>query len=604
MKDRVFRQGPAKGTLAWTLLYLFSTAEEVSNLRTGASNSDTLWDNLLDNPTEAVAGLTAIRQEAYLPVTALNASVLDRVLQEDRADELESLWPYLARPEPGAFATISRWSSRLGRPRQWSALVQAEAGRLTPEIVGSVIDLLGNSIDLLRLRASLALHGPTAHTRNPARRWRISRVGAETLDVLAQEAKRSSNSQAMLTTIGWARHDIHHDSPKAVEKWLQEAFEEGEHSPSAWLLGGMESAELVVASVLLSALPSASSNIQVIILKALARISHCSDGENFPYDIHKVIAKVPQDIRARLSILPKGTETLLNSVRDAVKETESGYAWQQALMFMDKSIEWLDEKSLESKKDCIKRLKAIGGQFYVLAGGIKAGDVDFDSWKGPYWANTDKAAAPLVQDERIQETLIALLAEMESTNNYIKYSNHLLTASEAVARKSPDTFARLASPEDWEPVFTEWAQYRDQWSERLAAVRLLGRLRRVTPRVAQALGAAMEDNPYTQHAAYASVSDFRHIEGDVFQDVLSMLDNPSAATSAAAARLLVSAAKAGIDVEKRRRILYTLQEVVRKPSATRPIFLMEEAFSGVMFPRFVGTLDEILYRAIFDISGA
>lgn len=604
MKDCVFRKGHAKGTLAWTLIYLFNAAEEVERLGTRDSNSDALWNDLLDAPYEAVKGLIAAGLEAGLPITTRNAVILDRVLQKDRADDLEPLWPYLGRPEPSAVATISRWSSYLGRPGQWSALVQAEAGRLTPEIVGSVIDLLGDSNDLLRLRASLALHGPTAHTKNPVRRWRISRVGMETLDVLAQEVKRSSSSHSMLSVMGWVRHDIHHDSPKAVEKCLQEVFEEGEHSPAAWLLGGMESAEQDVMSVLLSALPSAPPNTQEIILKAFARLSYCSTGVGLPSgDIHKVIATVPEDIRIRLSILPKGTETLLHSVRDAVQETQSGHAWQQALMLMHKSSEWLDEESLDSREACIKRLKAIGGQEYIFAGKVSAGDVDFDSWKGPYWTNTDKAAAPLIQDERIHETLIALLAEMESTNNYLGYSNHLLTATEAMARKSPETFARLASPEDWEPVFTEWAQYLDNWSERLAAVRLLGRLRRVTSRVTQALRAAMEDNPYTQHAAYAAVGEFRYIEGDVFQDVLSMLDDPSAATSVAAARLLVSAAKSGIDVEKRRRIINTLQEVIRKPSATRPIFLMETRLNGVMYPKFVGTLDEILYRSIFEISG-
>lgn len=607
MEDCVYRNGSANGTLAWTLLYLFNTSEEIEKLGTGPSDSDALWDDLLENPSEAVAGLIAAGLEADLPVTTRHATILDRVLQKDWANDLESLWPYLGRPEPGALATISRWSSRLGRPSQWSALVQAEAGRLTPEIVGSVIDLLGDSTDLLRLRASLALHGPTAHTENPLRRWRISRIGADTLDVLAREAKRSSNSQAMLTTIGWVLHDIHHDSPQAVEKWLQEVREDGAHSPAAWLLGGMESAEEEVVSVLFSRLPSAPPSTQKIILKALARLAFCSKGVNLPSgDIHKVIATVPEDIRTRLSILPNGTETLLNSVRDAVKETQSGQSGQLALMLMNKSSEWLDEASLGDRGACIKRLQAIGAQEYIIAGGLKAGNVDFDMWKGPYWINTDKAAAPLAQDERIQETLIALLAEMESTNNYyLGYSNHLLTATEAVARKSPDTFARLASPEDWEPVFTEWARYRDHWSERLAAIRLLCRLRRVTPRVAQALRAAMEDNPYTQHAAYAAVGEFRHIEGDVFQDVLSMLDSPTTATSAAAARLLVSAAKAGIDVEKRRRIINSLQEVVRKPSATRPIFLMETTgLNQIMSPRFVGTLEETLYRSIFEISGA
>lgn len=606
MKDCVFRQGSAKGTLAWTLLYLFNTAEEVERLGRGPSNSDALWDGLLDNPSETVAGLIAAGIEEGLPITTRNASILDRVLQKDRADDLEPLWPYLGRPEPGAVATISRWSSRLGRPSQWSALVQAEAGRLTPEIVGSVVELLGDSTDLLRLRATLALHGPTPYAENTLRRWHVSRVGAETLDVLAQEAKRSSNSPSILTTMRLVHSDIHHDSPKAVEKWLQDICENGEHSPAAWLLRGMASAEHDTVSVLLSELPSASPNIQEIILYALARLSHCSKGAGLPPgEIHKVIAKVPEDIRIRLSILPGGTKTLLNSVQGAVKETQSGQAWQQALMLMNKSSEWLDEKSLTSREACIRRLQDIGEQEYTKVGQVSSGDVDIYEWKGSYWAITDEAAAPLAPDERIHETLIALMAEVESTSNYLGYSKHLLTATEAISRKAPDTFARLATPEYWEPVFTEWVRYRDHWAERMAAVRLLGRLRRVTPRVTQALRAAMEDDLYTQHAAYAAVGEFRYIGGDVFQDVLSMLDSSSAATSAAAARLLVSAAKAGIDVKNRRQIINALKEIVRKPSATRPIFLMEiSGLNYVMSPRFVGTLDETLYRSIFEISDA
>jgi hypothetical protein len=370
IKDRVFREGSAKGALAWTLLYLFNTAKEVGMLGTGPSNSEALWDTLFDAPSKAVVSLVTTGLEEGLPITTRIASILDRALQEGRVDDIEPLWPYMGRPEPGAVATISRWSSRLGRPSQWSALVQAEAGRLTPEIVGSVIDLLSHSTDLLHLRASLALHGPTPHTNNPTRRWRVNRIGAETLDVLAQEAKRSSNSQAVLTTMSWVQCDIHHDNPLAIEKWLQQLCDEGEQSPASWLLSRMESAEQDVVSVLLSRLPSASPIGQEIILKALARVAYCYN-RGLPGEFHKVIAKVPEDIRTRLTILPKGTETLLNSVRDAIKDTESGYAWQQALHLMSKSSEWLDDASLESKEACIKRLKAIGAEEYISAGEIK-----------------------------------------------------------------------------------------------------------------------------------------------------------------------------------------------------------------------------------------
>lgn len=605
IKDYLFRKGSAKGTLAWTLLYLFNTANEVEKLGKGHSSFDELWNDLLDSTSESAAGLIAAGLDHKLPITTRNIFILDRVLQKGQASDLEPLWQYLGRPEPGAVATISRWSSYEGMPRLWSALVQAEAGRLTPEVISSLIDLLGSSTDLLRLRASLALHGPIPYTTNPLRRWRISHVGSETLEVLAQLAKRPSNSQSMLTTIGCVRHDIHHDDPKAVEKWLEEVNKKGVHSPAAWLIAGMESADREVISILLSGLHSAHPDIQEILLIALSRIAFCSKGTSFPTgDIHKDIAVVSKDIRSRLSVLPEGTKTLLNSVQDAIKETESGYAWQQALILMNKSSIWLDETSLSSSEACLERLKAIGGQQYVIVDELKAGSTDFGYHKGSYWANTDKAVASLNQDDRILEMLIELLKEIESTPKIVGYSKHLLTATEAVARKFPDLFARLANPEVWEPLLSEWAVHNHGWAERLAAIRLLGRLRRVTPRIAQAIKVAMEDDPYVQQATYASIGEFRYIEGDVFQDVLLMLGNTSTATSAAAAKLLVSAAKAGIDVEIRRRIINTLQENVRKPSAKHPVYQMETRGSSyAMFPKFVGTLDEIFYRAIFEISG-
>jgi hypothetical protein len=202
----------------------------------------------------------------------------------------------------------------------------------------------------------------------------------------------------------------------------------------------------------------------------------------------------------------------------------------------------------------------------------------------------------------VLQLLLSWLASADVTADPNGYFSHLLTATEAVARFSPDAFAALASPEFWEPILAEWAQYGERWTARMAAVRLLGRLRRVTERGARAMRSAMNDVSFVQQAAYSSVFEFRRVEGDILPELLQSLEDPSAGVAAATTQLLVGIARAEVTSADRRRIVRSLQQAATRTSMIRPVYLMQDK-AGSMSIRFVDRLDRILYRAIFEISG-
>jgi hypothetical protein len=150
-------------------------------------------------------------------------------------------------------------------------------------------------------------------------------------------------------------------------------------------------------------------------------------------------------------------------------------------------------------------------------------------------------------------------------------------------------------------MLAEWAETAEHWATRVAAVRLLGLLRRVTERISVALRAAMKDVSFVQEAAYDSVSEFRRMKGDVVPTLLGLLDDPSADVAASTAGLLVSLARGEGSTADRRQILRGLQDAVARSPGTRPVYLMQELDWTMSF-RLAGRLDRILYSAIFEVS--
>lgn len=592
---RVFR-GPRSNYLAWTIIYLRTTAMEVESLGTGSESDESQWDRLLEKDLQAaVYDLVATGQEQGIPVSAREASVLDRILQTDRRMDLEGLWPYLERPSPGAMGTIARWVTRHDQAGNWSALVQAESGRLTPEVVVSVIDLLDASADRTRHRAALALHGtyPYTSNHNRNRRWSVRRIGNEVVEAVARCATEPTSSPGKVTTLNCFHSNLHHDDPKALEHWLEQAAANNQQTPWAcWILSHMQSADAKLLPLLIREIASGPPVRQHALLAGLARLASCS--HNFKVeanDIQSKLAAISTELRASIKVPPQGAVTVLGVIIEADRNPHSGDRLQEARRRLEAKLIWL-----EDDKANVEQLKKIGHQLY-----IKFGERSDTS---SYWGATDKVAAPLAENAEALKLLVNWVSSLDLASDSTGYAHHILTATEAVARVSPIAFAVLASPDYWESLLCDWACYGNHWTARMAAIRLLGLLRRVTPQVTRALRSAMYDEPLVQQAAYLSVSEFRRIEGDILPELLELLDDPNASVVAATTQLLVNMARSEITSAQRRQILAKLKEAASRPSSVRPVYLMSTSTSSFHWSiQFIDRLDQILYVAIFEVSG-
>lgn len=594
---RAYRGRYPTGAFPWGLVYLSAAAAEVEAAGADSAAGDGQWTRLVgpDRPA-AVAALVAAGMDAGMPVGAREAAVLDRVVQsgEAAAADLDGLWPVLDCPDPGALQAVARWTGRPDRAGQWAALVQAEAGRLTPETIRPVVDLLLDSTDRLHHRAALALHGRTPSGTNRNRRWSVRRVGVDAVETVARLATRPDCPPVVRTSLNWVQTDIHHDDANALDRWLARGADGGRDPATAWILESMESVRGELVPRLLAALASGPPGLQRMLLFGLAQIAYCSPAlRESPASVRDALAAVPRDVRAGVSVLPDGPAALLNIARRAAEAAggEAGRVARANQMVRDQ-LAWVDDPHLADEQAARRRLAVIGDPLYV----------QLDT----YWANARKAAEPLAENADVLALLLSWLSSDHGADVRSKVVPDLLTATEAVACLSPLAFTARADPDVWEPILTEWAQSQDHWTARMAAVRLLGRLRRVTDRVVAALRTAMNDVSFVQWAAFESACEFRRVDGDILPDLLSLLapgGGGGAGVAAASARLLTGVARADATSAERRPIIRGLQDAVARPSCARPVYLMERDITGHYYIRFVDRLDRILYRAIFEISG-
>ncbi|MFC1435439.1 hypothetical protein ACEZDB_32840 [Streptacidiphilus sp. N1-3] len=586
----VHRHAYPTGRFAWGVLYLETTAAEVVALGTTSVGDTAQWEMLLGPEWQAgVEALVAAAADGGLRLTPRAASVVNRVVQSGRAAVLERLWGHLESPDPQAMAIATRWTTAEPEAERWKALVQVEAGRLTPENLDQLVELLSESTDRLRLRSALALHGPTPYGRNRERRWSVSRVGAEAIEAVARHCSQGDHAPAVRSALSWMRSAIHHDDAEALNRWLAEAAVHPD-SPAHWILGSLESIDDALLAPLLEALPSAPPWRQHSLLLGLGRLADCTTvlrgSENA---VRAAVAAVPTEVRQELRFIPEGPVTYLKAAA-AATEQQGEAVPESAQLPLDPEKSWLDDTCVAHPALCLHRLRNLGSSLYIQLGS--------DS----YWARANETALTLAENEPALRLLLSWVERSSPVEGSEKFLHHLLTAIDALAQVSPIAFKAVAEPDVWEPILTEWVQTADHWTTRLAAVRLLGLLRRVTERVAVALSAAMNDVSFVQQAAYDAAEEFHSMKSDITPELLRLLDDPDAAVAASTARLLVYLARGEGLLTDRRRILRGLKDAVAGPVGGRNVYLMHEG-EARMSIQFVDRLDQVLYGAIFELSG-
>ncbi|GAA0542911.1 NACHT domain-containing protein [Actinomadura livida] len=588
---RSHRLGSPTGHLPWGLLYLNAVAAEVDRIEAVPTGGGAAWEQLTGpDPRAAVDALIEAAGGGGVRVTPREAAVLGRVVESGGTEVLRPLWAHLECTDAAALAIVARLDGTDGVVRRWKALVQVESGRLTPENLVAVIDLLAESTDRLRFRAALALHGrrPTSHNRN--RRWSVKRVGTRVVEILAEQARRLDIPRSVRTSLRWVQHDVHHDDAEALDHWMSAASRDD--PAAAWILGSVESLDPALVTRLADALPGAAPALQRTLIEALARLAYLNP-TNLAASRDSVctaIASVPEPTRRAASVLLNGPATCLKVAEQAVAEYDTDEARHAgAVKMIEGSSVWLDDECLADSEACMKRLRELAFNHYLPGG---------------YWSQPYAVAATLSGDEDVLRLLLSLVESASLNDEPELVLGDLLAATCALAEASPYAFTASADPDVWESILTELAEVGYQWNTRLAAVRLLGLLRRVSGNVVAALRTAVNDVSPVQEAAYASAEQFRHMQRDVIPDLLALLDLPDAGVAASTTRLLVGLAKAEGATTDRRRILRGLREKAAGSERPRHVYLMRSNdTTGEMWIEHVDRLDRILYRAILDIRG-
>ncbi|MFE0677065.1 hypothetical protein [Streptomyces sp. NPDC058867] len=592
---REHRLSQPTGHLPWGLLYLNATAAEAITMEAVPTDGDANWDLLRErDPQAAVAGLLEAGIEEGLRITPREALLLTRLVESDRGDVLGPLWAHLRCPDRAARAIVSRWTDSDPAAARWAALVQAEAGHLTPGNVSKVIELIGASTDRLRLRAALALHGTTPHGKNRDRRWSVRRVGAASLDTLAGHLRRTDLPPVVLSSLEWVRCDIHHDDGTAIDTWLEQ-LASGSGGSAEWIVESIESIDAGLLPRLLAALPRMPAAGQRALLTALCKLAHNQPEVMNPLtdSVHAAVTSVPETVRGALRVVHEGPAAYLKAARKAVTDHRADERLQAAERLVVEAGVWLGGDALDSAGSCMERLKVIGEGQYITIGLSK---------NSGYWAEADTAAAPLRGDDDVLRLLLAWVESVNPADDTDDELGHLLTALNALAQAAPHAFTALADPDVWEVILTECSETAPHWNKRLAAVRLLGLLRRVSGRISAALCTAMGDVSFVQKAAYTSVARFRQVTGDIIPELIGRLNGPDAAVAASTARLLVALAQAEGATADRRRILLGLRQAAAGPAGLRGVYLMLDYDEAPeMSVEFVDSLGRLLYRAILEI---
>jgi hypothetical protein len=567
-----------------------------------------LWLRLGRNP--GPRELAALRGHALaegLVLTRTAAQILDRLL-EARGNEpmIESILPLLEHQEMDTLPIVEGW---LDHPNamiaRYAALCFSEDQGLSQRTVRAILELLQDEQDLWRHRAARLIHHPSVTPDEPTRT--LSGLGRETVEFLTQESiRRHLDAPQVSLMISWLNHDLIHDSAEIFEQWLRSVDHGGAGAAVAQsLLRGIEAMTEPVWEVFLAGLRQNRPAVQIALLTSLCRLQYkervkkervlkrISDEQWASF-----LTAIPDMILEPLAehrISTAGPLELVQAARQALDQRE-GLSDGQAVALVGDLLRKLFSTSfadiLRLDSEAMKKeMKAVA----ALALYSPNPDVQ---------RATREAAVQLKEDQELFRFallwLAKLLQDSVQDSRFDSKRSYLLQLMAAAAELAPATFSNLADPEELEPLLILTVKCHNNYTGRVAAVTLLGFLRRVTTEGVEALHAALKDVIYVQQSALDAVLRFRRLDGEILPLLFEGLYHPSAMAGYATAQLLAALGRSDrTHPEQRRQILRALADAVRDPRSDRVVYFGYVNARIQALPR----LNHSYYRAMMQVAG-
>jgi len=600
----------------WSPVVLGTIVNDVLTHFENISSVDGLWLALANFPDVAkIEKLYEAGIQKGLTLTRIAAMTLEQLLNVGNEEIIHKFLPLLQDPTPDAIPVIEGWLEHWDEfIVNHAALLLSEKGRrLSPRTIQGLLKLLKSRVDRSRIRARLVLHGGIIAVTREQRVFRASELGEEVINALGQTINDYKEELPSVVHAAYlTQYDIIYDDPNLIEQWAeivntnadganiaeQNLKNISELTPEGW-------------KAFRHALADGNNRVRKAMMYSLCWLLLPANKQNYTEDpsswLKDLSIEGMEDIRALV-------------IYDTYQKITPCPVIESALIALQRKHEnpvinliEAAEKALEEY--AISAATALAGEvgdIKNVLGYIALSNTFPCDTGGSLFRNASEKYGVIINNEpEIFQLLVAWLAETLANSvcneGYFRKLTVLLADVAVYAELSPATFVNLARENNLEPLLAETVKKHDWIPGRVAAIKLISYLDKITTSTVNVLQDALFDEHEVELAVIETFTRIRRIEGDMLEQLFGKLYDDSAKVAYTSAQILSLLGRSErTKPEQRKEILKKLADAVRSPNSKRGIYEIIGTGSGddsFLRLSYQEKLNQAFFQALLEVSG-
>lgn len=628
---------------------------------------DSQWAALLDMPRQAevvkVIQASAIKKTRYLTSDAVAS--LDGLLRLGQINIFKDILPFVSHPNIEDSQTILNWLQHDDETIvQYAALLLAEAGHMTPQILDHLATILNSSDDRMRYRAAQSIsRRRDRYDRYSPEKLSLSSIRNDSVVKLAELLLAHQTTPRIATVLEYALSEIVYDDVSTVEEWIHSidsgqpgtllartilvriysatsgvrlailhAVEEGSlllqevllHSLESMLQGSQDDEFIQEARpILTKIIASDNPGLKAHAIRIMDILSEptsadletvmCCTGDEIPVEVAqmaiyvytRLIAKMNEEYREQGSQMLQ----LMLKKRPPIAEAASGSLvrlWVSKLAWRYYGDEE-EQEHIEKRKEILDKLannlNVEGSQRYGASSMLIAlllAGRDQDSWNDYHKELVEIINLLLEREPSLIDVLINLFENAIEDDSW--QARRITLASVAtVAEQMPSTFARRIDQDKLIRLLINVARTDHNVDVRSFAVQTLSLLRRTTTSIANLLQILIRDVKEVQNAVLEACKRFREVDDSVIPILLKGLSEESTIGAYSTTQLLAALGRSdGVSFSQRQSILTGLAEAIRDKRSRREVYSLTDRYSDEI--EHLGSLHQAMYKAFLQVA--
>lgn len=595
---------------SWAALSLYQLCkDELESLENQAGQHLPIRSWLFSSKPEQLAK-TVSGQQFEHKLSAEDVHYINGHVLEFGTGLITRLSPYLcASDSPIVIQGLRKLNtSTSSELRLLSSLLLAENGELDEVIITDLLQHINFSEDKIRNRAAIALHGLNTSSDKTNRRWRVSKIGLETLKFIYNQFEyyHSKDDHASTSRLAWFFSELIVDDPEAIEALISG----GESSDAdlrltVFILRRIEMITPAVWKIYKKGLNSERGEVQEALFRstcAMIHLSSPSQSSHFPSDAMNDLQEVIQFLPDQFFIESKYFNHTTQAILETLEKQYSNNS-QVVLDFFESYIQELTKidlrniKSLNVKPliDTLSRIGEIGF--------VRTGDV----------IRNARIVAQEVKDKPnlakiLLEWTMFRLQEDLLDNSLGDLGATLCIALSEYANLCPEQFVDLTDDSSIGDFFVTVAREHPRWVARRGAITIISHLSDCKPIAIETIATSLKDVPFVCEGALNAFLKFKKVFDYNGLELLKRnLKSNSALIASEAAKLIAIIAKSEEQSRELRELaIKTLSDELRetkKDVLPRQIWVVDKQFSSSSRHCYLGDYEHVLYSELIKVSG-